>query len=220
MNLLPREIEERYGAARGLIIPALVTQSQLEILRAEEKKTDQVWHIPALIYAGSRIVCIVQPSTGYIRPLQFNLPTEILDLEDFDNFIKDTALTEYGLEVELGHYLLMAQVTFMSDSSGGSEDGGTSSRTLHLFTGHVRNLEEFISETVASQNHTLRLCKPTELNALLEAEWNEIKAQRLAVSPSPKPALLTEYNNAWVFVYARLVAQAFHQLFGWELPPV
>lgn len=219
MNLLPREIEERYGTAHGLLIPALVSPAQLDILKADEKNAAKVWHLPIVLYAGARVICQVQPSTGYLRPLQFNIPNDILDLEDFDNTIKDMAITDYSLELELGHYLLMAQITFMVDSPEG-EDGGTSSRTMHLFTAHTRNLEQFMDEAAASPDLHLKLVKPTELNASLEAEWSEVKARRNTAPPGYRPNLLTDYNDAWVFVYTRLIAQTFHQLFGWPLPEI
>lgn len=220
MSLLPQEIEERYGAARGLIIPTRVSPTQLDILRAEEKNTARVWQLPLLVFAGARLICQVQPNSGYLRPLQFGLPNDILDLEDFDNAIKDAALTDYSLEIELGHYLLMAQVTFLSNQPDSSEDNGTAARTLHLFTAHVRNLEEFLAETAASPDRHLKLVKPAELNSALQAEWSEVKARRNTTPPNVKIGLLTDYHDAWVLVYVRLVAQAFNQLFGWPLPTI
>lgn len=217
MQLLPQEIEERYGAARGLVIPTLVSSGQLDILRADERNAAKVWQVPMLVYAGARLVCQTQPHSGYLRPLQFSLPNTILDVEDFAEAVKEAALTNFGLKIEIGHYLLMAQITFMIDNPEVGEDAGTASRTLHLFTAHTSNLEKFLVETAASPDRNLKLVKPTELNAALEAEWNELKARR---QTHTKSSLISDYNDAWVFVYTRLLAQAFHHLFGWPLPAV
>jgi len=198
MNLLPREIEERYGSARGLIIPALLSPIQMEILQADESNAAKVWQVMVLVYAGARLVCQTPTNLNYLRPLIFSLPSDILDLEDFETEIKDAAL----INVEIG------------------EDGGTQSRTIHLFTGRVRNTDEFVSETATALDNHIKLVKPSELNATMQAEWNETKARRNTLPPHTKPDLKSEYNEIWVFAYARLVAQAFHQLFGWDLPTI
>jgi hypothetical protein len=220
MNLLPREIEERYGSARGLIIPALLSPIQMEILQADEPNATKVWQVMVLVYAGARLVCQTPTNLNYLRPLMFSLPSDILDLEDFETEIKDAALINHGIELEIGHYLIMAQITFMPNNIEVGEDGGTQSRTIHLFTGRVRNTDEFLSETATALDNHIKLVKPSELNATMQAEWNEVKARRNTLPPHTKPDLKSEYNEIWVFAYARLVAQAFHQLFGWNLPTI
>ncbi len=219
MKPLIPEIEERYGAARSILLPVVVTRPQLEMLRAAEKESEEGWNFMLLLFGGARLVAQIadEQSHAYRLP-EFRLAADILDLEDFEVAFKAKVQSSYGLKVEFGRYLLMAQCTFMAtgeaeDNTG--DDLGTSSRTLHIFTARTHNLDDLTEENQAGRN-AITLVKPTALLDALQAEWADYKTQ-LAFGGTMGD-MRTEYDKSWTMVRLRVVATAFQRLFGWPLP--
>lgn len=215
MNELPREFEERYGAARGLVLPVTVSQQQLDMLRAAENEANKGWNVLLLIFAGSKILAHGEPGTKKLRLPEFRLSADTLDLEDFEAALKSQVLIEYDFEIDLSRYLMLAQCTFMSNSPVEGDESDTSSRTLHLFTARALNSDE-VSAREALVN-TAQLVKPAALSEALQAEWADVRAQ-LNTGGSPGGDMRGDYEASWAFVRARLIAQAFQHLFDWPLP--
>lgn len=217
MKQLPREIEERYGMARSILLPVVASRHQVEMLRAAEQESMRGWNFMVLLFMGGRLLTEVQSSQSQAYRLpELRLPADILDLEDFEEAFKGKIAETYGLEVNLGRYLLLAHCTFMAtgpeDTAG--DDVGTSSRTLHLFTARASHSDDLDYSQDTRSN--LRLVKPTALLDALQAEWADVKTQ-LNFGGSMGD-LKSEYDKSWTFVRARLVATAFQSLFGWPLP--
>ncbi len=216
MKQLPREIEERYGVARSILLPVVVSPHQVEMLRMAENESNQGWNFIVLLFEGGRLVTEVENNQGQAYRLpELRLPADILDLEDFEEAFKDKLHAKYGLEVVLSRYLLLVHCTFMAsgEADTAGDDIGTSSRTLHVFTARCLNSDE-----LAGQEGPLniRLVKPTVLLDALQSEWADIKTQ--AASGGTLGDLRMEYDKSWTFVRARVVATAFQRLFGWPLP--
>jgi hypothetical protein len=217
MKPLLREVEERYGAARNLLMPVSVLPGQLDMLRAAEEESGKGWNIMLLLFAGARLVTEVAPGSqkAYRLP-EFRMPSDILDLEVFEETFRDKVLEKYGLEIGIGRYLMMVHCTFMTQNRIGEtdEDYGTSSRTLHIFTARAHNSDELQASDDAPLN--VRLVKPTDLLDNLLAEWADVKSQ--IASAGTLGDMRAEYDKSWAFVRARVVAMAFQSLFGWPLP--
>ncbi len=216
MKKLPPEIEERYGVGRGLVLPVVVTQRQLDMLRAAEAESDKGWNVMLLIFSGAKILAHAEPGSYKYRLPEFRIPDDTLDLEDFEAALKDKVLIEYGFEIDLSHYLMLAHCTFMSDSPIEGDESDTSSRTLHLFTARALNSDELI----ASEESAIaaRLIKPSVLSNSLQSEWADVRAQLNTGGSSGN--MRDDYDSSWAFVRARLVSTAFHNLFGWPLPEI
>src|SRR5690349_20816539 len=132
MNLLPREVEERYGAAKNFVIPVTVTKRQLDMLRAAQEESDKGWNIMLLVFSGAKMLAHSEAGSLKLRLPEFRLSANLIDLEDFEAALKDKVLTQYGFEIDLSRYLMLAQCTFMSDSPIEGDESDTSSRSLHL----------------------------------------------------------------------------------------
>lgn len=217
MKPLPTEIEDRYGAARGILLPVVVSSHQVEMLRMAEEESNKGWNFMVLLFAGGRLVTEVanSKSQAYRLP-EIRLSSDILDLEDFENEFKEKINTNYGLEVNLGRYLLQVHCTFMATDQGddAGDDAGTSSRNLHVFTARALNSDELVGQEDSPVN--IRLVKPTALLDALQAEWADTKTQ--LASGGTLGDLKAEYDKSWAFVRSRVVATAFQRLFGWPLP--
>jgi hypothetical protein len=215
MNQLPREVEERYGIAKGVLIPVTVSPRQLEMLRTAEIEAEKGWNIMVMVFAGAKILAHGETGSHRLRLPEFRLSSDLLDLEDFENALKGRVHDEYGLEIDLSRYLLLAHCTFMSDSPVEGDESDTSSRTLHFFTARALNSDDLLHSDEPSS--AARLVKPQALADSLQGEWADVSAQLRTGAP-PDPNMRDEYNTSWAFVRARLVAQAFQALFGWDLP--
>ncbi|HEX2916831.1 MAG TPA: hypothetical protein VH186_39095 [Chloroflexia bacterium] len=218
MQLL-REIEERYGTARSVLLPVVVLPHQLEMLRAAEKESDKGWNFLVLLFAGGRLLTQVESNQSHLYRLpEFRIPSDIMDLEDFEVAFKEKLEELYGTKVNLGRYLLYVHCTFMTsgpeDTAG--EDNGTSSRTLHVFTARALNSDEL--DAHEENDFNIKLVKPNVLLDALQAEWSDIKTQM--DSGGTLGDMKAEYDKSWAFVRARVVATAFQSLFGWPLPEV
>lgn len=217
MNPMLREVEERYGVARSILLPVVVSPPQLDMLRTSEQESAKGWNILVLLFAGARLVTEApNGSTGVYRLPEFRLPSDILDLEVFEEEFKEKIADLYKIELDIGRYLMMVHCTFMIGGQDGesNEDAGTSSRTLHIFTARALNSDELTGHE--TQVSSVRLVKPQALLDALQAEWADTKAQ--LVSGGKFGDLKTEYDRSFSFVRARLVATAFQNLFGWPLP--
>lgn len=217
MNHLPREVEERYGIAKGLIIPVTVTEHQLEMLRTAESESDKGWNILLLIFAGAKILAHGETNSHKLRLPEFRVSDETLDLEDFENALKQRVLDDYGFEIDLSRYLMLAHCTFMSDSPVEGDESDTSSRILHLFTARALNSDDLV-EREEPINKAARLVKPAALSNSLQSEWADVRSQ--LNSGGPTANMRDEYDASWAFVRARMIAIAFQNLFGWELPEI
>ncbi len=219
MKPLLREVEERYGVARGILLPVVVTPHQVEMLRAAERESEQSWNFMLLLFAGAHLLATTDAAQSQaLRLPEFRLPCDILDLTDFEEAFKTKIAGTFGLDIELSHYLLMAHCTFMAtgeqDTAG--DDVGTSSRTLHVFTARALNSDELEQSKVVSP--AVRLVKPAIVAESLQAEWADIKTQ--LASGGSLGDLRAEYDNSWAFVRVRVVTTAFHNLFGWPMPEI
>ncbi len=219
MKPLPHEIEERYGVARSILLPVVVSPHQLEMLRAAEQNSEQGWNFIVLLFAGGRLLTEVEYSQSHnYRLPEFRLPADILDLEDFEEALLQKIHQKYDLEAVLGRYLLMVHCAFMAtgEEDAAGEDRGTSSRTLHIFTARALNSDELAGQEEPPLN--IRLVKPTVLLDALQAEWADTKTQ--VASGGKLGDLKVEYDKSWTFVRARVIATAFQSLFGWPLPEI
>lgn len=217
MNRLPREVEERYGSERGVVLPVTVTPHQLEMLRAAEAESDKGWNVVLMIFAGSRILAHGETNSHKLRLPEFRLSSDNLDLEDFENALKKRVLDDYGFEVDLSRYLMMVHCTFMSDSPIEGDESDTSSRTLHLFTARALNSDDLL-ESEEPPNGSVRLVKPATLSNSLQGEWADVRSQLNTGGSTSN--MRDEYDASWAFVRARMIALAFQHLFGWELPEI
>ncbi len=214
MKRLIPEIEERYGAARNILIPVVVSPHQVEMLRAAEKESERGWNFLVMVFAGAHL--ITESNGNAYRLPEIRLPADILDLEEFEEAFREKLFTNYGLKATLSRYLLLAHCTFMAtgQEGGAGDDVGTSSRTLHIFTTRAINTDELSDQPQPGPN--VKLVKPTALLDSLQAEWSDIKTQ--VASGGTLGNLKAEYDKSWSFVRARVVAMAFQSLFGWPLP--
>lgn len=219
MKLLLREIEERYGAARSILLPVIVSAHQVEMLRAAEHESEQGWNFLVMIFSGARLIAEVDQSNSQAYRLpEFRLPSDILDLEDFELAFRDKVLENFGVNIQISRYLLMAQCAFMATGQENSagDDEGTSSRTVHIFTARAVN-----SDDTSARRETLpnvKAVKPQELLDALQAEWADYKTQ--LASGGSLGNMKSEYDKSWAFVRVRVVATAFQSLFGWPLPEI
>jgi len=216
MKPLPREVEERYGVARGIVMPVTVSEGQLSMLRAAEAESEKGWNILMLIFAGAKILAHAESGSHKLRLPEFRISAETLDLEDFEIALKDAVQVEYGLKIDLSRYLMLAHCTFMSDSPVEGDESDTSSRTLHLFIARALNSDELSGSEKASG--AARLVKPAALSESLQLEWADERAQLNTRGASAN--MRDDYNASWAFVRARLVALAFQNLFDWPLPEI
>lgn len=214
MNLLPREVEERYGAAKNFVIPVTVTKRQLDMLRAAQEESDKGWNIMLLVFSGAKMLAHSEAGSHKLRLPEFRLSADLIDLEDFEAALKDKVLTQYGFEIDLSRYLMLAHCTFMSDSPIEGDESDTSSRSLHLFTARALNSDDLMHSEEATGE--ARLVKPAALSDSLQAEWADVRAQLQTGGFSS--SMRDDYEASWAFVRARVVALAFQNLFGWELP--
>ena len=162
-QLLP-EIEERYGAARNILLPVVVSARQVEMLRAAEKEAEQGWNFLVMIFSGARLIAeVAQESSLAYRLPEFRLPADILDLEDFEIAFRDKILENFGVNVQISRYLLLSYCTFMatSEENTSSDDEGTSSRTIHIFTARAVNSDDTGEKKENLPN--VKLVKPKEL---------------------------------------------------------
>src|SRR5947209_8524016 len=128
MKQLIREIEERYGAARNILLPVVVSSHQVEMLRAAEHESEQGWNFLVMIFSGARLITEVdQTNSKAYRLPEFRLPSDILDLEDFEIAFRDKVLENFGVNIEISRYLVMAQCAFMAtgEESTAADDEGT-----------------------------------------------------------------------------------------------
>jgi hypothetical protein len=217
-QLLP-EIEERYGTARSIMLPVVVSAHQVEMLRAAEKASEQGWNFLVMIFSGARLVAEVgkETSLAYRLP-EFRLPSDILDLEDFEAAFQDKILESFGLNINISRYLLLAHCTFMATGPENAvgDDEDTSSRTLHIFTARAVNSDDTGEKKENLPN--VKLVKPQELLDALQSEWADCKTQ--LASGGTLGNLKSEYDKSWAFVRVRVLAQAFQSLFGWPLPEI
>ena len=217
MKHLIREIEERYGAARNILLPVVASAHQVEMLRAAEAEAERGWNFMLLLFAGAGLIAEVEnkQSHSYRLP-EFRLPSDILDQEDFEEAFKAKVEENYGLKITISRYLLMIHCTFMATGEAGQvgDDVGTSSRALHIFTARAVNTDDLTNLVQSRPN--IKLVKPTALLDALQAEWSDIKTQ--VASGGSLGDLRSQYDKSWAFVRARSVATAFQSLFGWPLP--
>lgn len=216
MNLLPREVEERYGAAKNMVIPVTVTQRQLDMLRAAEEESAKGWNIMLLVFSGAKMLAHAEAGSFKLRLPEFRLSSDLIDLEDFEAALKDKVLAEYGLEIDLSRYLMLAHCTFMADSPIEGDESDTSSRTLHLFTARALNSDDLMQSEEFSSS--ARLVKPATLSDSLQAEWADVRSQ--LNTGGPNLSMRDDYDASWAFVRARVIALAFQSLFGWNLPEI
>lgn len=219
MNQLIREIEERYGAARNILLPVVVSSHQVEMLRAAEHESEQGWNFLVMIFSGARLITEVdQTNSKAYRLPEFRLPSDILDLEDFEIAFRDKVLENFGVNIEISRYLVMAQCAFMATGveNTAGDDEGTSSRTLHIFTARAVNSDDTMEKKESLPN--VKAVKPQELLDALQAEWADYKTQ--ISSGGSLGNLKAEYDKSWAFVRVRVVATAFQSLFGWPLPEI
>jgi hypothetical protein len=217
-QLLP-EIEERYGTARNILLPVVVSAHQVEMLRAAEKESETGWNFLVMIFSGARLIAEVAQETSLAYRLpEFRLPADILDLEDFEEAFRDKILENFGVNIQISRYLLLSHCTFMAtgqeDASG--DDEGTSSRTLHIFTARAVNSDDTGDKKENLPN--VKLVKPQELLDALQSEWADCKTQ--LASGGTLGNLKAEYDKSWAFVRVRVLATAFQSLFGWPLPEI
>jgi hypothetical protein len=218
MNDLPQEVEERYGVVVGHVLPVTVSQGQLEMLRTAETEAAKNWNIILLIFAGAKILAHSEVGTHRLRLPEFRIPSDTLDLEEFEAILKENVQVEYGLKIDLSRYLMMIHCTFMSDSRMAGDEGDTSNRTLHLFTARALNSDDLVAVEKEEPNSVTRLVKPMKLADSLQGEWSDVRSQLNTGGASHN--MRDEYEASWAFVRARLVAIAFQKLFGWELPEI
>lgn len=220
MKPMIREVEERYGVARSILMPVVVSPQQLDMLRTSEQESAKGWNIVILLFSGARLVTESPTGSteGSYRLPEFRLSSDILDLEVFEEEFREKIKTLYNLELGIGRYLMMVHCTFMTSGADGesTEDNGTSSRTLHVFTARVVNSDDLQEEGQTTTAANVHFVKPQALLDALQAEWADTKAQ---ISTGGKFGdIKTEYDKSFAFVRARLVATAFQNLFGWSLP--
>ena len=217
-QLLP-EIEERYGTARSILLPVVVSPHQVEMLRAAERESEQGWNFLVMIFSGARLIAeVAQETSQSYRLPEFRLPADILDLEDFEVAFREKVFQNFGINIQISRYLMLAHCTFMAtgQENAAGDDEGTSSRTLHIFTARAVN-----SDDTAEKNENLpnvKLVKPQELLDALQAEWADCKTQ--LASGGTLGNLKAEYDKSWSFVRVRVLATAFQSLFGWPLPEI
>lgn len=214
MKVLIREIEERYGNARSILMPVVVTRNQLEMLQLAQPEAEQGWNFMVLLFAGAKLVTELCGEQVY-RLIELRLPSDIVDLEDFEEAFKAKIESEFNLKIELSRYLLLAHCTFMATGENtADEDGGTSSRTIHVFTARVVASDE--SANLEKTSGKIKLVKPTALLDSLQAEWGDTKTQ--LASGGSFGDMRAEYDKSWSFVRLRVVGTAFQALFDWPLP--
>ncbi len=217
-QLLP-EIEERYGAARNILLPVVVSARQVEMLRAAEKEAEQGWNFLVMIFSGAHLIAeVAQESSLAYRLPEFRLPADILDLEDFEIAFRDKILENFGVNIQISRYLFLSYCTFMAtgEENASSDDEGTSSRTIHIFTARAVNSDDTSEKKENLPN--VKLVKPQELLDALQAEWADCKTQ--LASGGTLGNLKAEYDKSWAFVRVRVLATAFQSLFGWPLPEI
>ncbi|MDB5082437.1 MAG: hypothetical protein JWP00_4361 [Chloroflexi bacterium] len=217
-QLLP-EIEERYGTARSILLPVVVSPHQVEMLRAAEKESEQGWNFLVMIFSGAHLVAEVshKDSQTYRLP-EFRLPADIIDLEDFEVAFREKIFENFGVTINISRYLLLAYCTFMAtgQENAAGDDEDTSSRTLHIFTARAVNSDDTGENKETPSN--VKLVKPQELLDALQAEWADFKTQ--LASGGTLGDLKSEYDKSWAFVRVRVLATAFQSLFGWSLPEI
>ncbi|MEI6044572.1 MAG: hypothetical protein WCS37_09470 [Chloroflexota bacterium] len=216
MKELPREVEERYGIVLGVVLPVTVSPTQLQMLRAAETESEKNWSIVLLIFSGANVMAHGETDSGRLRLPEFRIPSDLLDLDEFEATLKEKVFLEYGLKIDLSRYLMLGHCTFMSDSPVEGDESDTSSRTLHLFTARALNSDDLVAKE--QPIGVARLVKPNLLADSLQREWADVRAQLNTGGTSQN--MRDDYNASWAFVRSRLVALAFQKLFGWELPEV
>ncbi len=217
MNRLPQEFEERYGVAKGMLLPVTVSPRQLEMLRTAEEESNKGWNVMLLVFAGAKILAHAEgDSQTALRLPEFRVSTELLDLEDFETNLKAQVLSDYGLEIDLSRYLMLAHCAFMGNAPIEGDESDTSSRTLHVFTARALNSDDLLSSEEISS--VARLVKPAALADALQKEWADARSQLNTGGTTAN--MRDEYDSSWAFVRARLAALAFHSLFNWDLPDV
>jgi hypothetical protein len=217
MKQLPPEIEERFGVARGMMLPISVTPEQLEMLKAAEAESHKGWNFTLLIFSGAKIIAQEDTVNNRLRLPEIRMTLETRDPEDIEDWIKDKVYIDFGIPIELSRYLILAHCTFMTDDPYGPDDRGTSSRTLHLFTARATNSEGLTDEVVDGFS-PVKLVKPAYLLDRLQSEWADVKAYYNMNQRSKD--LRRAYDDSWTFPRARIAGMAFQQLFGWELPEI
>ena len=217
-QLLP-EIEERYGTARSILLPVVVSSHQVEMLRAAEHESEQGWNFLVMIFSGARLIAeVAQESSLAYRLPEFRLPADILDLEDFEEAFREKVQQNFGINIQISRYLLLAHCTFMAtgQETESGDDEATSSRTLHIFTARAVNSDDTSEKKENLPN--IKAVKPQELLDALQAEWADCKTQM--ASGGTLGNMKSEYDKSWSFVRVRVVATAFQSLFGWPLPEI
>jgi hypothetical protein len=217
MKQLPPEMEGRFGIAKGMMLPITVTPEQLEMLKAAEEESHKGWNFILLIFSGAKILAQEDTLNSRLKLPEVRMTLETRDAEDIEDWIKDKVYIDYGVQIELSRYLILAHCTFMTSAPYAPEDSGTSSRTLHLFTARAVN-SDILEDKVVDGFSPIKHVKPAYMLDRLQSEWADVKT-RYHVDPRNKD-LRRAYDDSWTFPRARIAGMAFQQLFGWELPEI
>jgi hypothetical protein len=217
MKLLPSEMEERFGVAHAVMIPVGVTQEQLQMLQAAENESHKGWNFMLLIFSGAKIIAQEDTTHNRLRLPEIRMTLDSLDPEDIEDWVKDKVYIDFGIQIELSRYLILAHCTFMTSDPYGPDDKGVSNRTLHLFTARATNSEGLTDEVVDGFS-PVKLLKPAQLLDRLQSEWADVKAYYNMNQRSKD--LRRAYDDSWTFPRARIAGMAFQQLFGWQLPEI